>query len=254
MPKLLPLAICVVAAAVAGCGSDSKKAEGTTPKIKIPPAKVSAASYRPKIVPSEFTTNVTSRYWPMKRGTTWIYDGEKDGVPEHVVVTVKPSAKTIMGVRTVTIQDTVTINKALEEQTTDWYAQDAKGNVWYFGEDSKDYRNGAVVSTQGTWEAGVDGAQPGIVVKAHPRTGEPPYRQEFRPGVAEDMAKIVGLSDAVAVPAGSFKSVLHTLDTDPLNPDKIEHKWYAPGIGPVHVRRQGSAHTEEIKLVKVVRR
>jgi hypothetical protein len=254
MKKLLiPLGLGLsVALAACGSSSSSQKSAATTPKINVPKVHTSGASYHPKIVPSDFTTNITSKYWPLKKGTTWTYDGTKDGVPEHVVVTVKPTTKTIMGVKTVTLQDTVTINHALEENTTDWYAQDKKGNLWYFGEDSKDYKNGVVVSTQGTWEAGVDGAQPGIVIKANPQPGTPKYRQEYRPGVAEDMARVLSVSDTQKVPAGTFKNVLHTLDTDPLNPDKIENKWYAPGVGIIHTKRIGSAHQEETRLTSVV--
>jgi hypothetical protein len=253
MRKLPTIAICLsgaIAAAAAGCGSSSSNKAASTPQINVPRAKTAGASYHPKIDPSQFTADIRTKWWPIKQGATWVYDGQKDGVPEHVVVRVKPAQKTIMGVKTMTIQDTVTINKALEENTTDWYAQNKKtGDLWYFGEDSKDYKNGVVVSTQGTWEAGVDGAQPGVVFPGHAKAGGPTYRQEYRPGVAEDMARVLSISDTQTVPAGTFKGVLHTYDTDPLNPDKVENKFYAPGVGIVHVKRIGSAHSEEIKLI-----
>jgi hypothetical protein len=245
---LIPIGLSLV---VTGCGSGSSKAPAPAPKIAIHRVPTSGAAYHPKIDPRNFSDRITNKYWPMKPGTTWTYTGQKDGQPEKVVVVVKKTSKTIMGVRTVVVQDTVTTNNTLAENTTDWYAQDKQGNLWYFGEDSKDYKNGVVVSTQGTWEAGVDGAQPGIVVKARPTADGKTYRQEFRPGVAEDMAKILSTNGAEKVPAGSFKRIVHTLDTDPLNPDKIEHKFYAPGVGPVHVKRTGSAHSEETRLVKV---
>ena len=256
MRNSLVIAAGVSVLVAAGCGSSgsSNKAASSTPKIAVPRVKTAGATYHPKIDPAQFSTTITNKYWPMKQGSTWTLDGTKDGVPEHVVVAVKPQTKTIMGVKTLTIQDTVTINKTLEEQTTDWYAQDTKGNLWYFGEDSKDYKNGAVVSTQGTWEAGVDGAQPGIVVQASPQPGGSTYRQEYRPGVAEDMAKVISTSAVETVPAGTYKNVLRTFDTDPLNPDKVETKWYAKGVGPVHTKRVGSAHTEETKLVKYTHR
>jgi hypothetical protein len=245
---LVPIGLSLV---VAGCGSSSShKAAAPATKIVIPRVHTSGAAYHPKIDPKNFSTNITNKYWPMKPGSTWDLAGTKDGVPETVHVVVKKGTKKIMGVDTVVIQDTVTINHALEENTTDWYAQDKQGNLWYFGEDSKDYKNGIVISTQGTWEAGVDGAQPGIVVKAHPAADGKTYRQEFRPGVAEDQAKVLATNATEKVPAGVFKSVLHTFDTDPLNPDKVENKWYAPGVGPVHTKRIGSAHTEETRLVK----
>jgi hypothetical protein len=142
----------------------------------------------------------------------------------------------------------VTTNSTLAEKTVDWYAQDDKGNIWYFGEDTKEYKNGVVTSTHGTWEAGVDNAKPGIVVKANPQIGGF-YRQEYRPGQAEDEARVISLNAVEKTPAGTFNNVLVTKDIDPLNPDKIEHKFFAPGTGPVHVIRIGSAHKEEIRLV-----
>jgi hypothetical protein len=248
-PVLLIVLGC--AAVVAGCGSSGKsstKGASSTPTISIPQATTAGPAYNPKIDPAKFTTRVTNPYWPLKPGSTWTYDGTKDGAPEHVVVTVQPTTKTIMGVKTLVVSDVVTTNNTLAEKTTDWYAQDANGSIWYFGEDSKDYKNGVVVSTQGTWEAGVDGAQPGVVIHGTPRPG-PTYRQEYRPKVAEDMAKVLRLDAKERVPAGNFSRVLETYDTDPLNPGKIERKFYAPGVGPVHVVRIGSAHHEEIKLV-----
>jgi hypothetical protein len=239
--------------ALAGCGTSAKPSHrvgGTATQIAIPRSGTSGPAYHPNIDPARFSTHITNHYWPLKPGSTWTYDGTKDGVPEHVVVTVARQTKMILGVRCVQVSDVVTVNGSLEENTTDWYAQDPSGSVWYFGEDSKDYKNGAVVSTQGTWEAGVDGALPGITIQGTPQPGGPTYRQEYRPGVAEDMARVLRVNAIQRVPAGTYRRVVETLDTDPLNPDKIEHKFYGPGVGPVHVIRVGGAHQEEIKLIK----
>ena len=168
-------------------------------------------------------------------------------MPEHVVVTVLRQPKMIMGVKCLTVHDVVTVNGSLEENTYDWYAQDRAGNIWYFGESVKEYKNGVVISTSGTWEYGINGAQPGIAVKANPHPG-PTYRQEYLPGVAEDMARVLTTSALVAVPAGTFHHVMETYDTDPLNPQKVERKFYAPGIGLVRAVRIGSFHQEDIKL------
>jgi hypothetical protein len=234
-------------ALLAGCGSAAHKPASSTPQISIPRAQTGGPPYHPKIDPAKFTNHITNPYWPMKPGATWTYVGRKDGAPERVVVTVSHATKTIMGVRCVVVTDVVTTNSTLAEKTTDWYAQDAAGNLWYFGEDSKDYKNGVVVSTAGTWEAGVDGALPGVIIQAHPRLGVT-YRQEYRPGVALDKAKAIAIGATERTPAGTFRDVVITLDTDPLNPAKVEHKSFARGVGPVHVKRRGSAHTEEIKL------
>jgi hypothetical protein len=246
------LAVAVAATVAAGCGSSNKPAPtATAPGAAQGGASTPAAtpsSYDPKIDPAKFTDKVTNAYWPLKRGTKWVYDGQKDGAPEHVEVTVTNERKQILGVNCVVVSDIVTTNQTLAEKTVDWYAQDDKGNVWYFGEDTKEYRNGVVTSTQGTWEAGVDNAKPGISVQGHPQVGGF-YRQEYRPGIAEDEAKILTLSGQQTVPAGTFTHVMETRDIDPLNPAKVENKWYARGTGPVHVLRIGSAHREEIRLV-----
>ncbi len=242
--------IVLTAVLIAGCGSSSSSSSthaASNTQIKIQTVPASGPTYHPKIVPADFTTHVTNRFWPLHPGATWVYDGTKDHVPEHVVITVENRTKTVLGVRCLVIHDVVTVNGSLEEDTTDWYAQDRTGAVWYFGESSHDYKNGVVVSTQGTWEAGVDGAQPGVIIQGHPKPG-PTYRQEYRPGVAEDMARVLTTTAVESVPAGTFRGVVETYDTDPLNPDKIERKFWAPGVGAVHVVRIGGSHQEEIKL------
>lgn len=235
---------------LAACGASSSKhaAASSTPQIQLQRTTPSGPPYHPKIEPANFTTNFTTRYWPLRPGATWIYDGTKDGVPEHVVINVTHTPRTVLGVRCLTVIDTVTINGSLEEKTTDWYAQDHTRAVWYFGEDSKDYKNGVVSSTAGTWEAGVDGALPGVIIQGVPKPG-PVYRQEYRPGVAEDMARVLSNNVTQQVPAGTFHGVVETYDTDPLNPEKIERKYFAPGVGPIHTVRIGGSHQEEIKLV-----
>ena len=154
-----------------------------------------------------------------------------------------------MGVRCVVVQDVVTQHQSLVEKTTDWYAQDKAGNVWYFGEDTAEYQNGVVTSTSGTWEAGVDMAQPGIVMPARPKVGAT-YRQEYRPGVALDMATILSVNSTAKVPAGTFHHVVETLDKNPLDPSKIEHKWYAAGAGFVKAVLHGGGHVETTLQVR----
>jgi hypothetical protein len=138
-----------------------------------------------------------------------------------------------MGVECVVVSDKAWENGKLIEQTYDWHAQDKKGNVWYFGEDTKEYNNGKVTSTKGSWEAGVDGAKPGIIMQAHPKVGQS-YRQEYYKGEAEDMAKAISLDESVRVPYGSFDGVLETKEWTPLEPSYAEHKYYARGVGQVY--------------------
>src|ERR1700730_4236089 len=240
-----------LAALLGACGSSSSSqpaSAGPTPQIQVQKPGRRAPPYHPKIAPASFTANFTNHYWPLKPGAMWTYDGLKDGQPEHVVIVVAKTPRPVYGVRCLTVLDTVTINGSLEEKTADWYAQDKTGAVWYFGEDSKDYKNGAVSSTQGTWESGVDGPLPGVIIQGAPTPG-PTYRQEYRPGVAEDMARVLTTSAVQTVPAGNFHGIVETYDTDPLNPDKKETKFFAPGVGPVHTIRVGGTHHEEIKLI-----
>jgi hypothetical protein len=245
------LSFTALAALLSACGGGSS--DKPAPKSAASPAPTtvtpSRASYNPKIDPAQFSSKITNPYTPWKPGARWVYTGTKDGQPERVEVRVTKATKTILGVRCVVVSDVVTVNSTLAEKTTDWYAQDKAGNVWYFGEDTAEYQNGVVTTTQGTWEAGVDNAKPGIVLHAHPTVGKP-YRQEYRPGVAEDMARVLTVSGTVTVPAGTFKNVVQTRDINPLDPSKIENKWFAKGFGSIRVLRIRSAHHEQTKLVR----
>src|SRR5262249_48281765 len=160
---------------------------------------------------------VTNRYLPLVPGTAHRYRGLRDGAPTSHVVTVTRQTRTVMGVRCVVVKDVVMQNQSLVEKTTDWYAQDRAGNVWYFGEDTAEYQNGVATNTAGTWEAGVDRALPGIVMPAAPKVGRT-YQQEYRPGVALDKATVLALDATVKVPAGTFQRAIVTLDKNPLDP------------------------------------
>ncbi|MET1008800.1 MAG: hypothetical protein ABWY96_01940, partial [Gaiellaceae bacterium] len=128
----------------------------------------------------------------------------------------------------------------------DWYAQDTWGNVWYLGEDTKEFEDGKVVSAEGSWEAGVDGAEAGVVVPASPEIGLA-YRQEYYEGEAEDAGEILSLDEQVEVPFGAFEDVVMTKDTTPLEPDVLEHKFYATGVGPVlAISLSGGGSREEL--------
>jgi hypothetical protein len=247
-PTAVVLAIAATVAAGAFASTGTTSAGGRAGRN----AAAATPPYHPKIDPANFTAKVTNPYFPLTPGATLVYTGTKDGAPERVEMKVLRTTRTILGVKCVVISDVVTSNYTLVEKTTDWYAQDKAGNVWYFGETTAEYKNGVVTSTQGTWEAGVDNAQPGIVMHAKPTPG-PRYRQEYRPGIAEDMAKVLRANDTRRVPAGAFRKVVVTFDTDPLNPQKLEHKWYAPGVGMIEAIRFGGSHREHIKLVKVTK-
>ena len=164
--------------------------------------------------------------------TRFVYEGTTSAGFEHVVVEVTTTTKVLLGVTCVEVHDTAFIDGALVEDTLDWYAQDAAGNVWYFGEDTKQMSGGVVVGTVGSWQAGLAGALPGVVMLAAPVLGVS-YAQEDAPGVANDRARIVALADPVTVPWGAFPACLHTEDDSLLSPGVVEDKFYAPGVGLV---------------------
>jgi hypothetical protein len=183
--------------------------------------------------PANFVAEINHAYWPMPVGATWTYsEVDIDGTEVRVVVEVLAETRDILGIAATVVRDQVTEDGELIEDTFDWYAQDAQGNLWYLGEDTKEYEGGEVVSIAGSWEAGMDGAQPGIILPAAPAVGQA-YRQEYYAGEAEDNGEILSVSERVAVKAGEYEDVVMSKDTTPLEPDVVEYKWYAPGVGVV---------------------
>ena len=200
------------------------------------PSSQRSQAYAPTIDPANFVTVIDNPFFALKPGTTQIYEGKTDKGFEHEEVRVSTDVKTILGVPCVTVFDTVKLDGKLKEATLDWYAQDKQGNVWYFGEDSKDYKDGKVVSTKGSWIAGVNGAQPGYLMKAKPTLGET-YRQEYYKGGAEDMAKVVSLTESAVLPQGSSKNLLMVKEWSALDsPPVYEYKYYENGVGLVMVK------------------
>jgi hypothetical protein len=173
--------------------------------------------------PTQWARHVTNPWFTLKPGTTFVYAGEKDGQSGHDVVTVTSRTKVIQGVRCTAVDDRLSVQGHLAERTTDWYAQDARGNVWYFGEATAELNKaGQVTSREGTWQAGVDGAKPGIFMPAHPKAGQS-FRQEYLAGHAEDHFAVVQLSGRT----------LLTKEWTPLEPDTLDHKLYRRGTGLV---------------------
>ncbi|MGD9364798.1 MAG: hypothetical protein PVH87_03810 [Desulfobacteraceae bacterium] len=203
--------------------------------------------YDPDLFPDDFIdpediTNATANtYFPLVAGTQWVYRGETDEGIEIITVTVTDEIKEIeypdesgQIFRCAAVRDVVTIDGEVHEDTVDWYAQDRDGNVWYFGEISKNFEDGELADLEGSWISGKDYAKPGIIMMANPQAGDY-YRQEFALGDAEDMAAVVNLGEeSVSVPFGNFSDdVLKTGEFTPIDPDVLEFKFYAPGIGAV---------------------
>jgi len=184
---------------------------------------------------------IDNPYLPLMPGTLYTYVGQRnqDGSTATEVnkVFVTSQTRNILGVPSRAVRDTVLVDGVLTEDTIDWHAQDTAGNVWYMGEFTTEFQyddNGNLIGTshEGSFEAGVDGAQPGLIMEAAPAVGDS-YFQEFSPGVAEDQAEVVSLDEEVTVPYGHFTNVLQTFETSALEPDAREFKFYVQGIGVV---------------------
>ena len=230
---VVALAVLGALFAVAACGGkDTKAGVSSDPMVSTLPQ----GSEPVELDPKDFTTEIDNPYWPMAPGNKWVYrETDTKGALEDVVVEVTGETKTIAnGIEARVIRDTVSENGVPVEITDDWYAQDSSGNIWYLGEYVTNYENGKVVDHNGSFEAGVDGAQGGIAMPANPTPGLS-YRQEYYQGKAEDRAAVITVGEEqVQVKFGYFKdNVLMTRDLVPLEPKVQELKFYAPGVGPL---------------------
>lgn len=218
------------------------------PEVQARHHRRSAAASAPS--PSGWVSEVTNRYFPLHPGTTFHYEGETDGIPTSDDMAVTHLTKVILGVPCTVVRDRVYTNGILSEDTLDWYAQDTNGNVWYFGEDTRELDpDGNVISTEGSWLAGVDGAQQGIIMEANPRVGDK-YRQEFALGVAQDMAQVLSVNKSICVRYGCYDDLLLTREFTPLEKGVTEHKLYAPGVGDilVEVVKGGDERSELVSV------
>ena len=199
-------------------------------------------SYEPHLDSSKFTRAVTHPYFPLVPGTQLRYRGTGASRSRMTVSTVTSQSRTIMGIRATVVHEQAFDRGSLIEDTLDWYAQDSVGNVWYLGEQTQSLKNGRVVSTVGSWEAGVNDAKPGLVMWADPAAhiGEA-YRQEYLPGVAEDMGKVLSAHTSAAVPYRTYRDCVETEDTTPLEPEARERKYYCRGVGMVRELERGGA-------------
>jgi hypothetical protein len=219
----------VIAALVVGaCGSngDGSGSTGTTGQASALPK----GSQHVELDPADFTTRIDNPYWPMKPGAKWVY--REDAAKVTVKVTNK-TKKVANGITARVVSDVVSEDGKPVEVTSDWYAQDSAGNIWYLGEDTTEYKNGKPASKAGSFEAGKDGAEPGIIMPADPEVGLT-FRQEYLAGEAEDYASILALDATAKVPFGDYTGALKTKDVNPLDkPQQVENKFYVRGVGPV---------------------
>ncbi|MBL7996239.1 hypothetical protein JNM05_12790 [bacterium] len=240
MKKTIWITVALAAFILPGCDKEESDANFTNPADSPYAVTIDPADF----LPGDSITGNT--YFPLIVGQTMIYEGFDDGESETVEVIVMDSIKTIMGVDCRIVRDKAFENDELVEDTFDWYAQDRSGNVWYFGEDTHEIENNVPVNSDGSWEAGVDGALPGILMFAEPIVGVW-YRQEYYKGEAEDVAQVLSIGETLTVPYGTFTNCLRTLEYPLLEPGNEENKIYAPGIGLLRaVATKGGSGFEEL--------
>jgi hypothetical protein len=212
------------------------------------------------INPADFDPPGANTYFPQAIGTTYLYEAETEDEFIQNAITITSDTKVIMGVTCTVVYDVEWVfvegfgGPFVTEETYDWYAWDNDGNVWYFGEDTIEYIwnddwSSYETSTEGSWEAGVDGAVPGIVMPADPKLGMC-YQQEYYEDEAEDMGKVLRLNAKVSIDYGDYEDCLKTKEWTPLEPGAIEHKYYAPGIGLVYIEEL-KEKTVKVELVDI---
>ena len=233
----------LLAILLAGCGEDSsttRRPPAPDPTLVVP---------TPSPDPADFVDTVDNPYFPLAPGTRWVYEVTSEEGNQRIVVHVTDQTKVVAGVPVTVVRDTATAaDGAVLEDTFDYYAQDTSGNVWYFGEDTKAY-DGKKVSTEGSWETGVDGGQAGILMLADPQPGDA-YAQEYYKDVAEDQGKVLAVDATASVPFGDFTDLVQTEDTTPLEPDVLEQKYYARGIGIV-MEKDITGGDEVVRLLRM---
>ena len=213
------------------------------------PSWVLRGAYSPSVRPSNFVAKIDNRFFPLVPGTTFHYRGHSGDTPQTDDMEVTLRTKTIFGIRCTVVRDTVSERGNPVERTFDWYAQDKQGNVWYMGEYSLELRHGRFVRASDSWQSGIKGAKPGIIMRGNPHPGDV-YRQEFYPpGGALDQARVLGSEAARTVPYGTFKRVLDTVEWSPVEP-QLERKYYVTGVGEIEEQVVHGGH-ERFLLVAV---
>lgn len=239
---------------LAGCGLAGGPEETPSPDGSGSAVALPQGDEPFELDPASLTTEIDNEYWPMEPGTQWVYrETDEQGRELRVVVTVTSETKDIAnGATARVVRDTVTRQGDVVEDTFDWYAQGPDGTIWYLGEDTAEFENGRVTTTEGSFEAGRDGALAGVIMPGDPAVGQA-YRQEFYLGQAEDNGAVLSLDEQAEVPAAHYSRALLTKDTSTIEPDVLEYKLYAPGVGPVlTLGVSGGAGREELLEVGMI--
>jgi hypothetical protein len=241
----------LLAALASGCGSSGGDTSSSTTAASKSASDLAPlhGTYSPTIDPSNFVASIDNRYFPLEPGTGFHYAGVRGTTPQTDDEIVTHQTKQILGITCTVVRDTVSEHGRAIERTFDWYAQDKQGNVWYMGERSLERQHGRFAVASDSWESGVNGARPGIIMPADPQPGDA-YRQEYYPpGEALDEAHVIGFGGPFTVPAGTYKRALVTSEFSPLEP-QTEQKYYVAGLGEIQ-ERVVKGHHEQFKLVRV---
>lgn len=251
------IAVTVAGGALTACGDNTDQPEESIttddevfsdstppePEPVIDPGD--GGEYAPELDPDDVVEVIDNPYLPLTPGNRWVYEGP-EGTDERVEVEVTEEQREVMGIDAVVVRDTEYEDGEIVEDTYDWFAQDSEGNVWYLGEDTAEYEDGEVVNTAGAWEAGVDGALPGIVMPADPAAGDA-HRQEYYQAEAEDMGQVLEVGVQHTIALDEYDDVLVMVEWSPLEPDVVENKYFAPGVGLIQaVKTEGGTGGEEL--------
>jgi hypothetical protein len=243
--RLLGPASMVILAVTVGLAATKTSIASSFPA----PRWVLHGSYSPMIDPANFVPTIDNQYFPLKPGTAFYYRGHGDETAQTDDMVVTHRTKKVLGVTCTVVRDVVSEHGKPLELTFDWYAQDTAGNVWYMGEDSRELKNGRFVRASDSWQSGINGAKPGIIMEAEPNPGDV-YRQEYYPpGRALDQARVLQETPTVTVPAGTYKGALSTIEYSPVEP-QLEKKLYAAGVGEIQEQVVRGGH-ERFQLVRV---
>lgn len=221
-----------------------------SPTVNPPASKPAGEGYTVDLTPADFVEVVDNPYFALIPGTKWEYDIRRGSVTiEKDTVEVLKETREVMEIQATVVRDMVSVGDQLVEDTYDWFAQDKNGNVWYVGESVDNYVGGVMANHKGSWEWGVDGALPGIIMWADPSAHlNEEYYQEYYLGRAEDKGQVLSVNESVTVPFNSFENVVKTFDFSALEPNLKEHKFYAAGIGLIKEIDLNSG--EEVLLIE----
>jgi hypothetical protein len=228
------------------------KATTSTKKV-VSTSVVSSTSpheeYRPEIDPNDYVSGVNNPYFILRPGYTYFYEGTLDNEVRRVEVYVTNDVKKILGITAMQVRERVYVKAKLKEETMYYYSQDMDGNVWYFGKDRKEYQNGRISGDKGSWETGVNGARPGIIMLGDTSPSDP-YRQVYVAGEIEGMGQVIKTGEAASTPSGTYPDVIIVKEWTQLAPGAVTWKYYARDVGMIfEVRKEGGSG--EIDLMEI---